>query len=172
MKSFSIVALTVALFAASTAIAQPTGTVKNNVSVPFAGTVFHPDTNENVQISGHLLVTIVAKYSLNPVKVLLKYRPDEDVTAIGQTSGDSYSVTGARVTKLQWWPAPIKAIENVILLTWDPPLPCPDDCLNPPLHLQTHLDLDATTGQITTSNVTLLPAPLPDSCTTVVEVCN
>ncbi len=26
---------------------------------------------------------------------------------------------------------------NDVLLQWDPPLPCPDDCLNPPLHLQT-----------------------------------
>lgn len=35
--------------------------------------------------------------------------------------------------------APTTAIEagNDTLLTWDPPLECQDDCLNPPLHLQT-----------------------------------
>jgi hypothetical protein len=45
---------------------------------------------------------------------------------------------------------------NDTLLTWDPPLPCPDDCLNPPLHLQTFTAGRPAVGSFTGPRLHLL----------------
>ncbi len=98
---------------AAPALAAPDN-VLTKVMIPFSGTVFDADTNENVDVTGQLLVKIVIYYKLTPTRVRAQYKLANGATAVGETSGAAYQTIGHDAVKFFW-----SAVVNGVLA---PPL--------------------------------------------------
>src|SRR5262245_11500996 len=169
--------------------AYPTSPIKTKVTIPFAGVVQHPGTSENVAVSGALAVQSVVKYTPGnpvfpndpvyppvPIKVTTGYKIAAGTTAIGQTSGASYTLKGTGKTQYfipsnPVFPAnPIRTVMQAAVLHMLPnnPIVPGNPCKGFRLQYQVNFD---DNGVMTGSAA----AVVPDSaapCAPVASVCS
>jgi hypothetical protein len=171
------------------AAAFPINPVKTKVTIPFTGVVPHPGTGENVAVSGALAVQTVVKYTpANPVfpndpiyppvpiKVSTGYKIAAGTTAIGQTSGNAYTLKSAGKTQY-FIPAdpvypnnPIRTVTQAAILHMLPGTPVLPNSPIKGFRLQYQINFDDN-GVMTASAVTVVPdSPAP--CAPVASVCS
>lgn len=132
--------------------------------------VADPNTMENVQITGSLLVKTVINYTpINPCKVLTSFKLGKDVLAVGMTSGNPYTVKGKGTVKTNWVPtAPIKGVDHTGLLVVTPVNPIiPGN----PMRVHYHVDYD-TAGNVSGSLIDFPINTIINACHPIAQVCN
>jgi hypothetical protein len=154
-------------------------TTTARVSIPFAGTIFDPDTNENIAVSGHLLVKVVIYYRLVPTRIRSQYKLGDDVTLVGATSGNTYVTRGHDEVKYFASSAgPIGSVDQMALFRLAPPgtqlHPNHSDSSNSHVRTwQVHYQIAYTPdGQVASTQADVIPDPVSMSCTTMAQVCN
>ncbi len=159
------------------AVAAPDN-VLTKVTIPFSGTVFDADANENVDVAGTLLVKIVIYYKLTPTRIRAQYKLANDATAIGETSSDAYQTIGHDAVKFFWAAGQIASIDQLAVLRLAPAgialHPNHSDTTNPHVRIwQIRYRIDyAPDGQVAATAATVEPDPAPASCTAVMNVCD
>ena len=183
MHSPTVLLLTLALLVPAVAHADPNpyfvpfGNHVGKVTLPLSTTVVDPNTLENVQISGSILVKTVIKYVPgNPVKVLTSFKLGKDAAAIGLASGNPYTLKGNGAVKYKWSPeSPIKSVDHTGILVVIPPNPViPGNPVVPgnPVRLHYHVDFDAVSGDVSGSFIDFPGNPILNTCTPIAQVCN
>ncbi len=83
-----------------------TAAVTNNITFPFATTVFVPCANngagEVVALSGNLHDTSIVTVSNGDMVIIKSRMQMQDVGGVGQTTGDKYRASGATQTGMQF----------------------------------------------------------------------
>ena len=162
---------------AAPALAAPDN-VLTKVTIPFSGTVFDADTNENVDVAGQLLVKIVIYYKLTPTRIRAQYKLANGATAVGETSGAAYQTIGHDAVKFFWSAGQVATIDQLAVLRLAPGgvalHPNHSDTSNPQVRIwQVRYRVDyAPDGQVSATSATVEPDPAPASCTAVMNVCN
>jgi hypothetical protein len=169
--------------------AWPNNLIKTKVTIPFNGVLYHPATTEHVAVSGALAVQTVVKYIPPspilpenpifppvPVKVSTGYKIAPGTTAIGQTSGASYTLKGTGKTQY-FVPAnpvypgnPIRTVTQAAVLHMFPSTPVLPNAPIKGFRLQYQINFDDN-GVMTGSAA----AVVPDSsapCAPVASVCS
>jgi len=165
-----------ALFPA-VAVAAPDN-VLTKVTIPFSGTVFDADTNENVDVAGQLLVKIAIYYKLTPTRIRAQYKLANDATAVGETSAAAYQTIGHDAVKFFWAAGQVVTVDQLAVLRLAPAgialHPNHSDTTNPQVRIwQLRYRIDYGPGNdVTAMSATVEPDPGPASCTAVMNVCN
>ena len=147
----------------------PFGNHIGKVTLPLSTIVVDP--NENVQLSGSILVKTVIKYVPgNPVKVLTSFKLGKDAAAIGLASGNPYTLKGNGTIKYKWIPeSPMKSVDHTGIL-----LVIPGNPVVPgnPVRLHYHVDFDTTSGDVSGALIDFPASPILNTCTPIAQVCN
>ena len=176
-----VAALGLSLISFATTPSPAAATPENlltKVTIPFAGTVFDPDTNETIDVAGQLFVKIVIYYKLTPTRIRAQYKLATETTAIGETSGDAYQTIGHDAVKFFWAAGQIATIDQLAVLRLAPAgislHPNHSDTSNPHVRIwQVRYRIDyAPDGAVTATQATVEADPAPASCTAVMNVCN
>jgi hypothetical protein len=156
------------LFARTAWPAVPARTT-SKLSIPFSATVRSPFDNEDVDIAGHVLVTVTIIRTTDPFKVSVTARLASDVTAVGKTTSLPFVAKGTSHLNYFWPSNPTRLTHTIPLHLYSPP-----SSVGSPVQrvwlLQYQVGYGAA-GQVTSMDATMVPDPASESCSTVVEVC-
>jgi hypothetical protein len=146
------------------------GPIRTSVAIPFAGRVFHPDTNENVLLAGSLRVRVSANLPNDPVKVTNRYKLGTDVSAVGETSGATYRVRGADTVRYFVPSNPIRYVVQNATFQVIPPVPIAPGNPIRTWQLEYRVGYDAA-GQLASTQAMIVDPPEPGACLDVARVC-
>lgn len=158
--------------------------VTTKLALPLDTTYHDANTNEDVHVTGTLLVKQVINYQPNnpikgypgnPCKISDSYKLGTDVVAVGMTSGNPYIVKGKGTLKYAWPPNPWKSLDQHGVLVGIPNNPCTPNnpCVpNDPIRIHYHVDYDPQTGLSTGSTIDFPSNPVaPGACVAIAQVC-
>lgn len=159
-------------FVTPSPFATPANNHFNSVHIELENVLLsHELTGENVEVNGTLVVKTLVAGRQRPMKVKNSFKLDDDVVAIGQTSGAAYKVSGKGTTTVRVRNATVSQLDHVAVLTVRPA--DARSATDRAQQFDVHYSITyGPNGEAVSSSLTALPPLEPGACRTVVQYCN